>query len=493
MLKSLAGPARTRFAPSPTGSLHIGTARTALYSWLLARQTGGQFILRIEDTDRNRYVEGSLEELMAGLRWLGLHWDEGPDVSGPYGPYLQSQRLAIYQRYADRLVEQGLAYAAYWSPDEIDAIRQAVGEASAMLMNDRLRSMPDDEKKRRRDAGVNSVIMFRVDNSGETVVYDEIRGEIRTPGKTLRDPVLIKSDGFPTYHLAAMVDDYEMKITHVLRAQEWLPSYPVHMQLIRALGFEAPKFIHPSVFLDPSGKGKMSKRRGSTTDQPTFVRDFRAAGYLPEAVINWAALMGWAEEGGEREFYSVADLITAFDIRRVRPSPTAVNYEKLDNFNGMHIRALDERDLARRITPFMVRAGIPVSADDLLPLIPLIHKRIETLQDAVDLLDFFFVPPAMPKPEDLVPKKLTPTETLAALQATRDLLAALEPFEDAAIETALRALAEQRSLRAGDLFTILRVALSNKQVAPPLFGTMAYLGRSTTLERLDAALAVLQD
>ncbi len=486
-----AAPVRVRFAPSPTGSLHIGTARTALFDWLLARQTGGQFILRIEDTDRSRYVPGSLEELMDGLRWLGLEWDEGPDIGGPYGPYLQSERLPIYHAHAQRLLDSGDAYESYYTSEEIEAITKSVGQGDAAEVNRLMRAMPADEARRRREAGVKPAVLFKVPLDGETVARDEIRGEIRTPNRTLRDPVLVKSDGFPTYHLAAMVDDYLMRITHVLRGQEWLPSLPFHILIIRALGWEPPLFVHPSIFLDPSGKGKMSKRRGSTTDQPTFVRDFRAGGYLPEAVVNWAALMGWGEEGGDREVYTIPELVQAFKLDRVRPSPTAVNYEKLDWLNGLHIRMLAPDELARRLVPFMHRAGVAVCRDDLLPLTPLVQQRLTTLDEAPDLLDFFFVPPPAPTVEELIPKKMTAADTRAALEASRALLATLEPFTAEPVEAALRGLAEERGWKAGDLFSILRVALSSKRVAPPLFGTIEHLGHATTLERIDQALALL--
>ena len=488
----LGGPVRVRFAPSPTGTLHIGGARTALYSWLIARKTGGQFILRIEDTDRDRYVEGGVEEIFRSLRWLGLHWDEGPDISGPYGPYVQSQRLPIYHEYARKLVDQGDAYAMYYSQNEIEQIRQRVGEANIAAVNEKLRAMPVEEQERRRATGQTPAILFRMPDDGETVVRDDVRGEIRVSNKMLRDPVLLKSDGFPTYHFAAMLDDALMKITHVLRAEEWLPSLPLHANRIRALGFDMPHFIHPSVFLDPSGQGKMSKRKGSSVEQPVFVRDFREAGYLPEATLNWAALMGWAEAGGEREVYTIPELIAAFSLDRVRPSPAAVNYDKLDWINGVHIRALAPADLAARLVPFMVRAGLNVTSADLIPLVPLVQERLTTLEEAADLLDFFFVSPPPPDPAELTPKKLTPQDAADALAAARALIADQEPFEAAALEVALRGLAEQRGIKAGDLFTILRVALSSKRVAPPLFGTMVCLTRAVTLERLDRAMSLMQ-
>ena len=483
-------PARTRFAPSPTGSLHIGGARTALYAWLLARQTGGQFLLRIEDTDRNRFVEGATQEFIDSLRWLGLDWDEGPDVGGPHGPYVQSERLPIYETHVRRLLEAGRAYESYWSPTEMEGWRSENEDAAAADINQRLRSMPPAEIAHRRDAGVVPAVLFKVDNEGETVTHDLIRGEIRTPNKTLRDPVLLKSDGYPTYHLAALVDDHLMDISHVIRAQEWLPSYPVHAQIIDAFGWERPQFVHPSVFLNPSGKGKMSKR--FVSDKPIFVRGFKEMGYLPEAVLNWVALMGWAESGGDKEVYTVPQLVEAFDLERVKASPAAVSFEKADWLNKVHIRALTPEDLAERLLPFLQKSGLHVGVRDVMPLVPLVQERITTLDEAAELLDFFFVEPPMPEATDLVPGKLTPTEATEALAAARDLLATAEPFDAATLDRALRGLAEARGMKAGDLLSILRVALSSKRVAPPLFETLALLGRETSLARLDRALGVLQ-
>lgn len=483
-------PARTRFAPSPTGSLHIGSARTALYAWLLARQTGGQFLLRIEDTDRNRFVEGATQEIIEGLRWLGLDWDEGPDVGGPHAPYVQSERLPIYAAHARQLLDAGRAYESYWSPLEMEAWRSENEDAAAVDINQRLRSMTADEMARRRDAGVAPAVLFKVDNAGETVTHDLIRGEMRTPNKTLRDPVLLKSDGYPTYHLAALVDDRLMDISHVIRAQEWLPSFPVHAQIIDAFGWQRPLYIHPSVLLNPSGKGKMSKR--FVSDKPIFVRGFKDMGYLPEAVLNWVALMGWAESGGDKEVYTVPQLVEAFDLDRVKASPAAVSFEKADWLNKVHIRALAPEDLAERLLPFLQRSGLKVGVRDVMPLVPLVQERITTLDEAAELLDFFFVEPPMPPAADLVPGKLTPGEATEALAAARDVLATVEAFDAATLDPALRGLAEARGMKAGDLLSILRVALSSKRVAPPLFETLALLGRETSLARLDRALGALQ-
>ncbi|MFN8483118.1 MAG: glutamate--tRNA ligase [Anaerolineae bacterium] len=484
-------PFRGRVAPSPTGFLHIAVARAALYNWLSARKLGGQFILRIEDTDRTRYVEGSLDNIKSGLRWLGLEWDEGPDVGGPYGPYVQSERLPIYHAYIQTLLDSGHAYETYYSKDELDAIRDAVGEADPVAFNRRVRSMPEEEKARRREAGVRPAVLFKMPEEGETVVYDEIRGEIRFPNKSLRDPVLLKSDGFPTYHFAAMVDDGLMRITDVLRGVEWLPSLPLHVQVIQALGWETPRFYHLSLFLDPSGKGKMSKRKGSN-EYPIFVHQLREMGYLPEALLNWIALMGWAETSGDREIYTVPELIEAFDLRRVRAAPAAVDYDKAEWLNGVHIRMLAPDDLARRIAPFMAAAGFDVTAEQIEPMVPLIQERMANLTEAVELLDFFFVTPPAPEGAELTPKKLTPADAAGELEAAREVLAGLEPFDAASIEAALRGMAEARGIKPGDLFTILRVALSSKRVAPPLFGTIACLGRETTLARIDRALGILQ-
>ena len=289
--------ARTRFAPSPTGRMHLGSARTALYSYLLARHTGGSFLLRIEDTDQKRFVPGSEQELMDGLRWLGLQYDEGPDIGGPHGPYRQTERREIYHEHAWKLVELGHAFPCFCSPERLEKVRQ---EQMKNKQNPRYdgtcRRLDPDEARRRVLAGERHVIRFKMPKQGSITTADLVRGSITTENSALDDSVLLKSDGLPTYHLAAMVDDHLMEITHVIRGSEWLPSMPLHLHVIRAFGWEEPQFVHLSVFLKPSGKGKMSKREAAEAMQDghsIFIGDMKELGYIPEGVLNWIALMGW--------------------------------------------------------------------------------------------------------------------------------------------------------------------------------------------------------
>nr|WP_290669117.1 glutamate--tRNA ligase [Ardenticatena sp.] len=487
--------ARVRFAPSPTGYLHVGGARTALFDWLLARKTGGQFILRIEDTDRKRYVPDSLDDIEEHLRWLGLQWDEGPDVGGPYGPYFQSERLEHYRRAAEELIAKGWAYRCYCTPERLEQSRQERQKRGEPPGYDRrCRFMSDEERAELEAQGAPYVVRLKVPLEGETVVHDLIRGEIRFENKTLEDVVLLKSDGYPTYHLAVVVDDHLMQITHVLRGDEWIPSAPIHVMLYEALGWEQPQWVHLPLILDPSGKGKLSKRKkknpdGTESETMTLVREFREAGYLPEAMFNFIALLGWAYSGDE-EIFTPEQAIQKFDLKDIKKSPAVFSYEKLEWMNGVYIRKLSPEDLAERIVPFMQKAGLNVTAEQLVPLVPDIQERIKTLAEAPGMLDFFFRDIETPAPEALIPKKMDAEKTRHALEAARATLANVE-WEHDAIETALRQLAKDLGLKAGQLFQPIRIAITGKRVAPPLFTTIEHLGRERVLERLDRAIATL--
>jgi len=354
-------PARVRFAPSPTGHMHLGSARTALFDYLLARQTGGQFVLRIEDTDVKRYVPGAEEELINGLRWLGLDYDEGPDKGGPYGPYRQSERKEIYQEYAQKLIDTDHAFYCFCTPERLARVREEQQKRKEPPHYDgTCRRLSPEEAKARVAAGENHVIRFKTPKEGTTTVVDHLRGEITVENRTLDDYILVKSDGWALYHLAAMVDDHLMKITHVIRGSEWLPTFPLHGLICRAFGWQEPVWIHLSVFLKPSGKGKMSKRESAELIKDgysIFIKDLRELGYTPEAVVNWISLMGWSYDD-HTEYFDLKDLVEKFSIDHLNPSPAAINFTKLDHFNGLHIRALDERDLAQRILPFFIEKWI---------------------------------------------------------------------------------------------------------------------------------------
>ncbi len=488
-------PARVRFAPSPTGRLHLGGARTALYDYLLARATGGQFILRIEDTDRKRYQPESEKEIMEGLRWLGLQWDEGPDIGGPYGPYRQSERKDIYLQHAWDLVERGHAYPCFCSPERLQKLRQEQRQNKQSIRYDgRCRNIPPEEARARVAAGERHVIRFKMPREGQVTCHDALRGEIVYDNANLDDAILVKSDGLALYHLASMVDDHLMHITHVLRGAEWLPTFPLHVHIYQAFGWQQPEWVHLSVFLKPSGKGKMSKREAASLakdGRSIFITDLPAMGYLPEAAVNWIALMGWSYDD-RTEFFTLDDLVQKFSLRKLNPAPAAINFSKFDHFNGLHIRALSLDDLMERVKPFFVKAGYQVDDEKLRQIMPLLQPRLKTLDDAPEVAGFFFEEHAEPDPKRLLGRKLTPSQALAAARRLRAMIASWPEISQEVGEGPVRALAAEMGVKAGDLFNLLREASTGRPVSPPLFETMAILGRERVLQRLDRAIAILE-
>jgi len=488
-------PARTRFAPSPTGSLHLGGARTALYDFLLARQTGGQFILRLEDTDRTRFVPESVDEIASSLRWLGLTWDEGYDIGGPYAPYRQSERREIYLMYARKLIARGHAYYCFCSPDRLDRVRK---EQQMLKLPSRYdgtcRLIDPGEADRRVANGEKHVVRFKMPLEGSTTVRDLLRGEITVDNINLDDNILVRSDGLATYHLAAMADDFDMKITHVFRGAEWIPSLPLHMRIIQALEWPQPEFAHLSVFLKPSGKGKMSKRESADVVKDgysIFPKDLQSLGYLPEATINWIVLMGWSYDD-HTEFFTMSDLIQKFSLEKLNPAPSAVNFTKFDHFNGLHIRHLAIEDLSNRLKPFFIKAGYLVDDEKLRKIIPLIQQRIGTLDDATSMAGFFFKNDVSPDPSILVGKKMTSAQSTVVV---KDVLAIMEGQNDVLleiIEPLLRDYVEKVSFSAGQVFGILRAAVTGQTVSPPLFESMEILGREVVLDRMRKAIEILE-
>jgi glutamyl-tRNA synthetase len=485
-------------APSPTGYFHLGSARTALFNWLYARHTGGSFILRIEDTDRTRFVPDSLQDITDSLRWLNLHWDEGPEVGGAYGPYFQSERLSLYHAWGERLIRDGHAYRCYCSEERLAALRQAQQARKEPIIgyDRRCRTLSAAQRVELVASGAPSVIRFAMPD-GETRFVDVLRKIKPFDNDHYRDPILVKSDGFPTYHFANVIDDHFMEITHILRGDEWLSSVPLHVNLYDALGWEIPVFAHLPLILDPSGVGKLSKRkrRGEGEEELlTFVREYREAGYLPEAMFNFLAGMGWAYSP-DTDLFTREQAIDRFDLADINPAAGALPLSKLQWMNGHYIRALDPEDLAERLLPFLARQlGQPESSlgrNPALPVLtPLIQERLRTLDEAAALIDFAFVDEISYDPQMLVAKGLTPAQSLAALQAASSLLAEL-PFTEEGMDTPLRGLADRLGLKVGQLFGILRVATTGKNVAPPLFGSMIALGRARTLARCAQAADLL--
>jgi glutamyl-tRNA synthetase len=483
---------RTRFAPSPTGFLHIGGLRTALFAFLFARHGGGDFLLRIEDTDRTRLVDGAVEDIIESLRWIGIDWDEGPDKGGPRGPYLQSARKETYSTHALELVEKGNAYRCFCTSERLEALRGEQKKTGSFQGYDRLcRSLTAGEIAQNLAKGMPWVVRLKVPLDGDTVFSDGIRGEIRTPNTTLDDLVLLKSDGFPTYHLANVVDDHLMEVTHVIRGDEWISSTPRHVILYAAFGWETPLFAHVPVILDQGG-GKLSKRHGAT-----MVREFRERGYVAEALLNFIALLGWSYDD-KTVLFSMDELVRAFDLAKVNKSPAVFSHEKLDWFNGVYIRSKSTEELYDALIPYLVRGGIVDNENDpetrayIVSIIPLIRERLKTLGDACALTWFFFDAHFQVKDRgSLVPKKLDGDAAKKILHGAAEGLEEAEPFTEEAAEKALRGLVQKLGLKAGDVFMAVRVAITGTTVSPGLFETMRVLGRKRVLKRLKSAVALL--
>ncbi len=491
-MEHVEGPARTRFAPSPTGFLHIGTLRTVLFDWLLARGTGGQFILRIEDTDRNRFVEGAEQQQKDSLRLMGFDWDEGPDVGGPHAPYRQSERLPIYHRRADELLAAGHAYRCFCTSERLKQVNdEKVARKEPPGYDRHCRLLSPEQRERELAEGKPFVVRLAVPLDGETTCHDRLRGPIVYQNDKLTDPVLLKSDGFPTYALAAIVDDHEMRITHVLRADEWIPSFPVHVLLYQFFGWEQPVWAHVPQVLGPDSK-KLSKRHGATS-----VTEYLEQGYLVEAITNCLAMIGWGYDE-TTELMTREELVERFTLDRVSLSGGVFSVDKLNWFNGQYIRKLSTEALAERILPFLQRAGLLEDPSDerertyVERLVPLIHERLVTLGEAPDLLRFFFQAPERIDTGELTPKKLDAAQTLRALVVASEELARVDEWSEPVLEERLRSLAERLALKTGDLFMMLRVAATGSKVSPPLFQTLAALGKDEVLRRIDRAVRTLE-
>jgi glutamyl-tRNA synthetase len=488
-------PARTRMAPSPTGRFHLGSARTALFDYLLARKTGGQFVLRLEDTDRRRFVPGSEDEIMRSLDWLGITPDESPIHGGKYGPYRQTERREIYQHYADEILQKGFAYPCFCTPERLDQSRkeQEARKVDRVQYDGLCRRLDPDDAARRIAAGEKHVIRFKMPKDGTTTAHDHLRGDIVTENKYLDDTIIVRSDGLPTYHLAAMVDDHDMQITHVLRGSEWLPSFPLHVNIVRAFGWDEPTWIHLSVFLKPSGKGKMSKREAADAikdGHSIFIGDFKDLGYIPEGVLNWIVLMGWGV--AEDDVMTLDQMVERFSIDSLTPSPAAINFQKLDHFNATHIRLRTTEDLSARIKPYFIGAGLEVHDETLLKITPLLRERLVTLDDCLAFASFFFKENVGPNPEELIAKGLDAKQSAEVARKTYEILASLPDLSHQTAEPPMRAYVESSGMNANQVFGILRVAVTGQKVSPPLFESMEIIGKAKCLERVQKAIELLE-
>lgn len=481
---------RVRFAPSPTGYLHIGNARSALFNWLFARASGGRFVLRIEDTDRRRIIEDAKEVIFESLRWLGLTWDEGPDVGGAYGPYVQSERVDLHRRYAEILVESGHGYRCYCSPERLATVREAQQRRKETLQYDRhCRHLTDAQRAAYECQKKPFVIRLKAPLEGSTTFRDCIRGDVTFENRVLDDLVLLKSDGYPTYHLANVVDDHLMAITHVLRADEWISSTPRHVLLYQAFDWTPPQFAHLPMILSPDG-GKLSKRHGEVS-----VLEYREMGYLPEAVVNFLALLGWSP-GDDREHMSVEEMVAAFSLDRVRPKGAVLDEKKLEWLNGLYIHELSDVDLLHRVGPSWVRAGL-IQKDELetrrawlLEVIGLMKERVRRLTDFVEVRYFFEDPTTYEEKGQR--KHWKDPDVLARLDLLIDRLGALERFDEECIEGVIREAVDELGISAGKMIHPTRLALSGRSFGPGLFELMALLGKEVVLRRLESATDLLR-
>lgn len=518
---------RVRYAPSPTGMQHIGGVRTALFNYLFARSKGGKFILRLEDTDRTRYDEKYVKNLYDTMAWLGLDWDEGGSKGGEYGPYVQSERFDLYKKYAFELVEKGEAYYCFCDAERLERIRKIQTENKMAPGYDRnCRHLTPEEVRANLDAGKPFVIRLKVPVEGVTKFHDHLLGDIEWKNSDISpDPVLLKSDGFPTYHLANIVDDHFMRISHVMRAQEWIPSTPLHVQMYRAFGWEPPEFCHLPMVNGKDGQ-KLSKRHGATS-----VNEFRARGYLPEAVINYVAMLGCSYEDG-RDLYTLDELASLFRLEHLNKSPAVFDYKKLEWYNGQYIRLLSDEELYRRTLPFITGTGdaaLPVNASDefpapktgpqysgvalgadgepvcadesmnltgadvrktLLSLMPLIRERLKYLTDAAEMVRFMFTEPSLPSAEEIIPKKLDAAKTKEVLVTAVEFVKKLPGMEHEAAEELARSCAERLGVKMGDFMMPIRMAVTGSRVSPPLIGSILILGADRAAARIRKALAL---
>ena len=482
---------RVRYAPSPTGQPHIGNIRTALFNWLFARHHGGKFIVRIEDTDQTRLVEGAVEAILDGLHWLDIDWDEGPVVDGPHAPYEQSNRLEIYQGLSEQLLDQGNAYYCHCSREALEQLRKT-NRQSGSYSGEGCRCRDLGRAGAVGDPVVDSerVIRFAMPRTGETRVHDLIRGDVEWKNELQEDFVILKSDGFPTYHLAVVADDHLMEISHVMRAEEWLPSTPRHLQLYQAFGFQPPEFAHLPMITGPD-RAKLSKRHGATA-----IGEYEQQGYLPEALLNFMVLLGWSLDGST-EVVPLQDIIDNFTLDRITKSAAIFDQDKLAWMNGVYIRDLPPDDLARRMLAYI---PTPLNADEqeyLCNIAPLVQERLKRLDESEDMTSYLFGDLAPDYDRAILVQKGMDTEsTSTALDAAIKSLesgTAVSDFGHEKLESLMGDLGASLALSRRQFFGLLRTASTGRTVSPPLFETMEVMGRDRVLTRLRQAARKLPE
>ena len=504
---------RVRFAPSPTGPLHMGGVRTALFNYLFAKRNGGDFILRIEDTDQNRFVPGAEEYIIESLKWCGLNPVEGPGIGGEYGPYRQSERKELYKKYADQLVESGWAYIAFDTPEEMDALRKdaeanketfSYGIGTRDKLNNSLK-LSAEEVQQKIEAGENYVIRFKMPEDTDVTEDDIIRGQVTfNTTKSLDDKVLFKSDGMPTYHLANVVDDHLMKITHVIRGEEWLPSMPLHVLLYKALGWEdtKPRFAHLPLILKPVGKGKLSKRDGDKMGFPVFPlewkdpetgdisRGYREDGYFPEAFINLLALLGW-NPGTEQEFFSLDELAEIFSLERVVKSGSRFDPEKAKWFNKHYFQQKTETKLAELFRPVLKEKGVSADNDKIVRVVTEVKERCEFVADLWAQGNFFFAAPTEYDAQAV--KKRWKEDTPEKLTAIAKLFATVETWKAESIKEPFSAFINEKEWGFGAVMNPLRLSLVGGNMGPDLFVICEILGKEETISRIKSAIKILKE
>ena len=478
---------KTRFAPSPTGRMHVGNLRTALYSYLIAKHAGGSFMLRIEDTDQERYMEGALDIIYRTLRETGLLWDEGPDKDGGVGPYVQSERCrtGIYMKYAKQLIEQGDAYYCFCTPERLNSLRRVVAGKEIMMYDKHCLHLSKEEIQENLDAGKPYVIRMNMPSEGTTTFHDEIYGDITAPNEELDDMILIKSDGYPTYNFANVIDDHLMGITHVVRGNEYLSSTPKYNILYKAFGWEVPKYIHCPLITNEEG-AKLSKRSGHSSFE-----DLIEQGFVTEAVVNFVALLGWSPEG-DNEIFSLPELVRAFDYTRINKSPAVFDMQKLRWMNGEYIKKMDDEKFRERAMPYIDQAV--TRGCDKEKIADMVKTRIQVFPDIPEMIDFFEVVPEYDAALYIHKKsKSTLESSKKVLTETIPILESLESFDNDSMFAALKDYAGEQGLKVNTVMWPLRTAVSGKAATPSgATGIMDVLGKSESIRRLKAGLAKIE-